>query len=239
MPSNYEILKNSENQSFSMFSNYVQHVIKTWKELLQTIENKTYKEKTVYDRFVKLENRSNNYEAEILDECIWIISKNQPVANHLRFIIAILNSIIDLERMADYAMSMIKYFYTSEDKLSEKVESLTVTILKESIQAIEKILNNVLSKYAMESYKEGVKIQTQFNKKYKEHLIELSKILSNQTAKQIGNMMTGNIINIKYMERSVDHAINITENFLFIKNSDFFLSNKKAKIKTTSTKKSK
>ncbi|MDE7433614.1 MAG: hypothetical protein K2M43_00445, partial [Mycoplasmoidaceae bacterium] len=38
------------------------------------------------------------------------MSKNQPVGNHLRFIIAILNSITDLERMADYVMSTAKFF---------------------------------------------------------------------------------------------------------------------------------
>ncbi|MBQ6970628.1 hypothetical protein IJQ19_03545 [bacterium] len=37
-----------------------------------------------------------------------------PRANHLRFIIAIINSIKDLERMADYVIASVAIFYKSK-----------------------------------------------------------------------------------------------------------------------------
>ena len=45
---------------------------------------------------------------EIEEKCIQVIATQEPVARDLRFIVAVLNIIVDLERMADHAEGIAK-----------------------------------------------------------------------------------------------------------------------------------
>ena len=229
MPANYSLLKDSENELLERFRAFATHVISSWKKLYKTLQNKEPMSNETLMEFFELEDQSNHFEAEILDESIWAISKNQPVGNHLRFIIAILNSITDLERMADYVMSTAKFF-NRHPKIDAKIYDLLVISIKDSSNYIEKILDCLTNKKAVESYEAAVEYQRNYQKKYAETMVDLSKIMHSKTAKQIADILTGTIIIFKHIERNVDHALNIAENFLYIKESNFFFSKKSKQI---------
>lgn len=229
MAANYSLLKDSENELLEKFRTFARHVIFSWKVLYKTLQtDETISEEQLH-KFFELEDQSNHFEAEILDDSIWAISRNQPVGNHLRFIIAILNSITDLERMADYVMSTAKFFYTHK-KVGNKIYDLLVSSIKDSSNYIEKILDCLMNKKAVETYEVAVKYQRAYQDKYSNTMVELSKILHSKTAKEIANILTGAIIIFKHVERNVDHALNIAENFLYIKESDFFFTKKSKQI---------
>ncbi len=227
MPANYSLLKDSENELLTKFRSFINHVIHSWNALYKTLQT----DKTVNDQklnmFFDLEDQSNHFEAEILDDSIWAISKNQPIGNHLRFIIAILNSITDLERMADYVMSTARFF-NMHKKIDKKVFDLLTSSIKDSSSYVAKILDHLITKKAVETYELAVKYQKAYQDKYSNTMVELSKILHSKTAKEIADILTGAIIIFKHVERNVDHALNVAENFLYIKESDFFF-NKKSK----------
>jgi phosphate transport system protein len=76
-------------------------------------ENMRYAVKAVADRDAKLaldvierDHEIDKTEVEVEEECLKILALHQPVANDLRFIIAILKINHDLERIGDLAVSI-------------------------------------------------------------------------------------------------------------------------------------
>ena len=91
----------------------------------------------IYKQFQTNENKSNHMEADILNETIWSISRNQPVANHLRFAISIIYSISDLERIADYVMNSINII------MSNDLNDETLDIIKDTYKLSYECMNKL------------------------------------------------------------------------------------------------
>jgi phosphate transport system protein len=174
------------------------------------------------DEVFRMEDISNHFEAQIQDDCIWSISKNEPLANHLRYIVAILNSVKDLERMGDYAVSAIRFF--ANNQVSDEIRNLIVAILKEALTGMNKVINSLKVKPATDTYQICRAAHTLFKKRYSKMLEQLSGILKNRSVEQIEKLFQGAIIIIKHIERLMDHLANISENFVFIKQPDLFFT---------------
>lgn len=239
MAINYETMKSSENELLTEFEKFFKHVYDTWKYFLKHLKSDSVEE-DVLTKVYELEELSNFYEAQIRDDCIWTISKNQPLGSHLRFIIAILESSASLERMADHAMYATRYFAMNK-KVNKDIVKLIVDVLEESIDAVKKIFESVVGKLPKEISHVTSKVQIDYRKKYNEALEELAKIYKTMSAAEIADVLTGAAIVLKQAERNVDHAINISENFIYIRQSDFFFHKKskqapKAKVDNTKEK---
>jgi phosphate transport system protein len=144
------------------------------------------------------------------------------MANHLRYIVAIINSIKDLERIADYGVSAVRFFVNNS--VSDDIRSIIQSILNDALKAMNKIFHAIHNKTAIDSYKECQKIHADFKEKYNHIINKLSGILKRRSAEQIEKLFQGAIIIIKHIERIIDHCSNITENFMFIKESEFFFN---------------
>lgn len=109
MSTNYNILLRSEKQLKKLIIEYLDLVYKIhtkfWKEL-NGIEKENYG--TVLDNTERRIKQAFLMEEELIDECIWTISKDGPRANHLRFIVSIIYCAKDLTRASEYAQSIIK-----------------------------------------------------------------------------------------------------------------------------------
>lgn len=235
MSTNYNIIKNSEKQLSNNFLNYFNHIKKTWTKLLNVLKTNKYIDDAEYDKFVKLEEKSNRFESTLLDQCIWNISSNQPLASHLRFVVSIINSLNNLERMGDYIISSARFIH--ENKANDKkVIDLLIDAIESSYVTMNKIIGTLFDENKnLVSIKKGTNydpvsiygqvlvISSEYRKKYKEIINEISKIIfEKKTVEQIQDLFAGAIIVIKYTERNVDHAINIVENFIYIRESNFF-----------------
>jgi phosphate transport system protein len=135
-----------------------------------------------------------------------------------------LNSIRDLERTADYAVTATRYFVSNNDNISQDMRSLIGDTLHFAIITIKKIFNSINHKTAMEAYRVSQKSDLLFRKEYAKGLQRLSMILRNTNPDKIATLSQTAIIVLKHNERIVDHAINMAENFVFIKQKDFFLN---------------
>jgi phosphate transport system protein len=144
------------------------------------------------------------------------------MANHLRYIIAILNSIKDLERMADYGVSAIRFF--ANNKITNDIRNLVIEILKGALNGMLKVFNSLKVKPAIDTYKICQHAHVAFKNNYNKMVEKLSGILKDHTAEQIERLFHGAIIIIKHIERLMDHVANIAENFVFIKQPDLFFS---------------
>lgn len=243
---NYELTKQSEENIKNNFNDFFIHVVSEWTYFYNALKATG---KITFERIqkiYKLEDRANQYSVDILDECIWHISKYQPMGSHLRFIISIISSTSDLERMADHVIGAAKIIY-NHPTMDKKAISLLVKAINVSITYVKR-LQVYLNKE--KEYKANVKtfyekvanVENEYQLQYKAITVELSKILyDHSTPAQIVETMNGVAMILKYTERNVDHIVNIIENFIYIHESDFFIQkqSKRSKAIKSKTKKMK
>ncbi|OYD26679.1 phosphate transport system protein [Mycoplasma testudineum] len=223
MSRNYENLRNSEENLSKIFEKFFRHSIKihrtTLKAIDALIEKNNEKAEEYFVQIDKEEFESNQFEANIIDEAVWIISKDQPLANHLRFLIAIISSSSDLERICDYAKNIskfLKFNYHSDQYYLENLKSLHTNVFKKYFEIFEKFKatdpNHVLE-FAL-SKKES------FERKY----IQNIKIVTQRlTLENQQDYLYNFIIALKNVERILDHQINIIEKFIYIKRGAFII----------------
>lgn len=114
MSANYNILLESEKELKKLtieYLEYVKHIhAKLWYIIFEKVDRKkddlisTELNDSMYRRLDHAEGMNSN----LVDECVWVISKDNPRANHLRFIISVIQSAKDLERAGNYALTISK-----------------------------------------------------------------------------------------------------------------------------------
>ena len=231
MSTNYGLVRTSEKELTQNLLKFYKHVKKSWLDLIRILTHKTNISNEDYKMLQKNENKSNHMEANILNESIWSISRNQPVANHLRFVISIIYSISDLERMADYVIDTANII--RQNKINKEAISIIRESFKLSYACMNSLLKNLETKDKIKidpnfAYKLANKILNFYRIKYKEINKKLSNIIFDKnTPKQIEDVLSSISIITKYSERNVDHAVNILENFIYVRESNFFFSKHK------------
>lgn len=231
MPINYETLKYSEVNLKQMLIDFYAHVLKSETKLLNLLKKHKRLTDKQFDELFALEKQSNKWEAKILDEASWVISKDMPRAAHLRFIIAVIRSIRDLERLGDYVINVARYLYRVK-KPNPKIWSILAKTLQEALIILKDVYNNLVSGNKQnKAYYSHVLIplQDKFTKKYRLIFKQLGQIIFK--AKNMDDAL-GAFTAIKNIERSVDHAVNIEENFVFISEANFYFTKETRKIKT-------
>ncbi len=219
MAINFLSLEKSELELNDNFLSLVSLCRKMYIKLATMVDNKIVTQESL-DKMEEYHNRVNESRRDIRDDCIWIISKDQPRASHLRYIIAVLYSIKDIERMSDYAYTISRIL--KKEKITTVMVNRLSSLLGKSIDFYDCIID-VLSKDDLSEYEE--KIQSMFNsfrsdyKNFLTNSIELfSKTLSPSDVSQFISYYFNFSIIIKYIDRIVDHCLSIYKNFVSVKN---------------------
>lgn len=226
MATNYESLENSEIRLRNMFYAYYDHVLKTQEILLQKLKNNKKITHADFDEIRDLENMSNQKEAEIMDEGLWMISKENPKANHLRFVMAILYSIKDLERMSDYVYTITQFLSTSKS-VTVKIQQIFSEAFEKSYELNKIYYSLIQDASASIFYSEAQEIEKHYQEEYALIARKITDILFKAKEEYSTNAYIGLVTALKHVERTIDHAINIVENFIYIKQSTFFFEKQK------------
>ncbi len=109
MATNYNTLLTSEKILKKMVFEFLEYSYTTHEKLWNYIflgddENKMLD--SIESRLKVAEEK----ERDLVDECIWTISKDHPRANHLRFIISIIYSAKDISKSTSYSLTIAKVF---------------------------------------------------------------------------------------------------------------------------------
>lgn len=228
MAVNYQSLKISEKELQNYFMSYAKHVLNMQDVLLGLLKDEKVVSQATFKKIEAMENKANEFEAEIMNECIWVISKDMPRANHLRFIIAIINSIKDLERMADYVIASAAIFYKTRQP--KEMYRWNNQVWQKAHALFRVAYNQLLinTKNNGEFYhKVVIPSYNKFAKEYKNILKQVFAYLSkakNHTAFQI-------LDTFRDAERTASHMTNIVENFVFIREYMFYFKGKQHNIK--------
>ncbi|ADE19349.1 PhoU domain-containing protein [Mycoplasma crocodyli] len=225
---NYDLLKEEEKILKSDFMKYFEHSISMHK-LIKEMYKSDFSNEKKCEEFVEevnsLETKSNHIHAILLEDAVWFISKETPKANHLRFVIGIINSIFDLERICDHAQRIA--LFKARNKTVSIFMKETVVELENNIENFSnKIYEALLNFKVMNVYNQCIKDSEDFFLNYKNKLYSIYNEIDSMDKSKNGTLIDFVTV-LKNLDRTVDHFRNILENFVFINNPDFFVRNKK------------
>ena len=156
-------------------------------------------------------------EVDLEEECLKLLALHQPVANDLRFIIAILKINNDLERIGDLAVNIAeRAIFLSERKridmpfdfprMSDKVKIM----LKESLDAL---VTMDLSR-AYEVWRKDDEVD-EINREMYKRVLEAIRTNTQDTDCLIQLLSVS-----RYLERIADHTTNIAQDVIYLIRGD-------------------
>lgn len=242
MPINKELLELSIQECYSNFLDYLRLVNNFIKN-----SRAFWVGELEWGDIEKIELQSNNYYCKHLLNIEWHCTKNAPSNTKLRFFLALLLSLKDLERCCDYLYSISKI------ALQDKEHKLKTIILNSELWKF--ILEYFQSIYFLFRDSSGKIAQREFQKIFFEKsnlhskLTAISKKLNNELLARWGQDVLNSIkeqtmsetAQLELMEqllflskllqyilvktdRFLDHSFNIVENFYYIKNQEVQLN---------------
>ncbi len=162
---------------------------------------------------IENDNRIDKLEEEINDFAILLIAKQSPVATDLRRIMAALKIAADVERMADHGVNIAKatirigseaFIKPLED--IPKMHQLALEMLRDSLKAYND-QDLILAKKISE-------VDDKVDQMYGEIIKELLSMMS-QHPEHIAQITQLAFVT-RYIERTADHATNISENIFYL-----------------------
>ena len=229
MPINFNTLVKSEHDLKRLFCLFYKHVIITYDYLLEKVKSNQGLTPIQFASMVSKEEKANNFEAKILDEANWIISKDMPRAAHLRYLIAIIRSIKDLERMGDFAFMAAQYFHKHKE-IEPTIRKILISSMEDSIHVIKTFSRAVMSKDKLDKgyiIRSASPLMNAFYERHAKRFKDLGTIIfsSKKTVKgKVGAFKT-----LSYLERNTDHGFNIVKSFMYIKDPNFYFKRKENK----------
>jgi phosphate transport system protein len=162
---------------------------------------------------IENDNRIDKLEEEINDFAILLIAKQAPVAVDLRRVIVAIKMATDIERMADHAVNIAKStIRIGSEKLIKPLEDLpnmhsqALEMLRDSLKAYKEE-NLLLAKKISE-------IDDQVDDLYGVITRELLSMMPKHP--EAISQITQLAFVARYIERTADHATNISENIFYL-----------------------
>ena len=166
---------------------------------------------------LEADDEVDQIEVEIEEECLKILALHQPVAQDLRFVVAVLKLNSDLERIGDLAVAMawraisLSKLPRSEHKLDLNGMAAKVkAMVRKSLQA----LVNLDSKLAVEVCSSDDEIDAAYRAMYKDVRENIKR-----DPECIESMLILLLV-ARNLERIADHATNIAEDVLYLINGE-------------------
>lgn len=220
MSINFQFIKSSEHQLFKEFKHIYNYVIESHVFMYDTLVKKTDNMNLGFDQQIidTIQFRYKQVDIminDLLSNCVWNIQKNEPRANHLRFIIAIINSLRDMEFLNNSYLSLLKFFMKRQ---------LSQDIYKHFLEAY-KVTNNVSNTILeeLETHNRlhigNERLVTTFGEyhKYLKNLIRTSILIYSENSNMLDNKTLIDLItHFGMLERMVEHQESIINAFSYI-----------------------
>lgn len=229
MAINFDTLKASEDNLRKMFLRFFNHVLQSQDYLYKKFKASKKLTPLQYAHILANEKKANKFEAQILDETSWIISKDMPRAAHLRYLIAIIRSIKDLERMGDFVERVATTLQHQKD-IDKDIQRIICRLMKGSHDFSKEIYRNIASgpHQSRTYYTNRASVMFyDFGAKYREGFKEVGEKIF-RSRKNL-NSKIAIFTAIKHIERNADHAFNILENFIYIEEPNFYFGKESRK----------
>jgi len=201
----------SLKKSFIEMADMARKIINDAMEALMERDSEKAKATYEFDRLIDLK------EIEIEERCIRILALYSPEATDLRFVVSILKSIVDLERVGDLARDICE----TAIYLSEVPPIKPYVDLPRMLQIVSQMLKDsimALLRGDVELAKEVIEkddIVDSFYERLFNELIEVSQKNPEHAAVAVRLILV-----VKSLERVGDHATNVAEYAIYYKTGD-------------------
>jgi phosphate transport system protein len=164
---------------------------------------------------IKADDKVDNLQKVIEEECIKFIATEQPLATDLRHVFTTTKIVTDLERMADYAVDICKLnFSIIKDGLEEYNETAKLLwVMEEKVRKMVDLSIDAYLNMDEDSAYEICKMDDEIDDFYRTIFESLIKTLKNDDTK--ANSYARLLFVAKYLERIADHVTNICEWTIF------------------------
>lgn len=207
-------MRESERDLFRQFNDYLSTAIVEHKTILDYLEADDPNFEVLFEKIGTYEGMIDGMYSDLLDQAMWIIQKDQPRASHLRYVIAIINSIRDIERVSDYAESIATFFE------KRKVNDQLIITTKEVYSRVVGLLIASQEKFLTESAMDTFHF-------YRENLRDIEKYIKEKLRNSIKNFECLNCDDdnkilidfigvFRSIERTLEHIENVYESFSYI-----------------------
>ncbi|OLN33813.1 phosphate signaling complex protein PhoU [Desulfosporosinus metallidurans] len=169
-------------------------------------------ERTQAEYWIAEDQKVNDFEQKIDDECVRLIATQQPVAKDLRKIISAMKISTDLERMGDLSIDIAKVVRRIEGPICKPLVDIPLMAEK----ALE-MMRQGLEAYSNEDMElaHGLAVKDdEVDHLYKQVVRDLLVIMSDKP-EILDQGMYLTFVG-RYLERIADHATNIGENVIYI-----------------------
>lgn len=158
------------------------------------------------------DQKINDFERQVDDECVRLIATQQPVAKDLRKIISAMKISTDLERMGDLAIDIAKIVRRIEGPLLKQL--VDIPLMAEKALGMMKQGLEAYASEDMELANDLAVQDDQVDHLYKRVLRDLLVIMM-EKPEVLDQGMYLSFVG-RYLERFADHATNIGENVIYI-----------------------
>ncbi|MFT5658690.1 MAG: phosphate transport system protein [Gammaproteobacteria bacterium] len=202
-------LENIRNQVLSMGGLVETQVINGLKGLMEG--NSDIARQVVQD-----DDKINDMEMDIDDQCVKILARRQPAATDLRLIIAIIKTINDLERIGDQAQKLGRNQLELVDEGATSSENY-VSKLDHLGELVSKMLNKALDAFARMDVDEALKTMAMDEKINVEFDALMRQLITHmmEDPRTIQNSLRVSWC-ARALERIGDHSTNICEHVVFL-----------------------
>ncbi len=165
------------------------------------------------EKIIQADNAIDRLELEIEEDCLKILALYNPVAQDLRFVVAVLKINNDLERMADQAVNIAEraQFLALQEKCEIPADLSTLAkIIQEMLENTFTALIQLDTKLAREVIRTDDQVDALHRKMY-----ELVQKNMQRQPEQIESQI--NLISIsRNLERIADQITNIAEDIIYM-----------------------
>jgi len=163
----------------------------------------------VYER----EDLVNEMQLEIDETCMKLIALNQPAASDLRFILGIVKTNAELERLADEAVNIVK----KAEHLLTVPQLKPFELIPEMAQIARSMVRDSLRSFVNRdtALAREVLVRDDRLDALKAQVIALLTVCMTQEPGSVSHALDLMLIS-RYLERIGDHATNIAENAIFV-----------------------
>ncbi len=196
---------NELNQLKENVADMATRVEKNYETLFEAYEKK---EKAAIEKIVAVDKDINRRQREIESECLFLITKQQPIVSDLRAVTASLKVVTDIERVGDHVADIAELLI----RMDMKELSVYSTHLNPMIRETRDMLRMAVDAFtgrnkeeAQEVIQKDDVVDELFNA-VKNDVIESLKKETRDADECVDILMIA-----KYLEKIGDHAVNICE----------------------------
>jgi phosphate transport system protein len=159
------------------------------------------------------DNKIDEYDIQIENECMHLIALQQPLAKDLRTIATVMKMITDLERMGDNAVNIAKITLEigKEPLIKPLIDIPNMSVI------VQKMVKLSLDAFLNEDIKlaeEVAKMDQEVDDLYEKIVNEIILLISED--RTIAAQATKLMFVGRYLERIADHATNICERIIYM-----------------------